>query len=302
MTTLYFVLGLLGLFLGGNGLVQGAAALAERFRVPPLVIGLTIVGFGTSTPELVVSANAALDGQGGIAIGSVIGSNSANILLILGLSAVIGGLVAPFAKLRSDLVWMLGAAVVMVPVLWDGSVGRIEGLVLVAALAVYVGLAFRQVGSTHEAHGPIMPLGRAVLFLVAGLILLLVGARLLVDSATEIARAFGISEAVIGLTIVAVGTSLPELATSVAAAIKGQREIAIGNVIGSNIFNILGILGLSAVIAPLAADPRFLAVDTPVMICVSLLLAGIVALTGRIGRATGVGLLAAYAVYVGLMA
>jgi cation:H+ antiporter len=302
MTTLYFVLGLLGLFLGGNGLVQGAAALAERFRVPPLVIGLTIVGFGTSTPELLVSVNAALDGLGGIAIGNVIGSNSANILLILGLSAVVGGLAAPFVRLRSDLAWMLGAAVAMVPVLWDGSVGRIEGLVLVAALAVYVGLAFLQVGSTHEAHGAVMPLGKAVLFLVGGLVLLLIGARLLVDSATEIARAFGVSEAVIGLTIVAVGTSLPELATSVAAAVKGQREIAIGNVIGSNIFNILGILGLSAVVAPLAADPRFLAVDAPVMICVSLLLAGIVALTGRIGRATGVGLLAAYAVYVGLMA
>lgn len=302
MTLFLFAAGMVLLFVGGDALVRGAVGVARRYRVPPLVIGLTIVGFGTSTPELLVSVNAALDGLGGIAIGNVIGSNSANILLILGLSAVVGGLAAPFVRLRSDLAWMLGAAVAMVPVLWDGSVGRIEGLVLVAALAVYVGLAFLQVGSTHEAHGAVMPLGKAVLFLVGGLVLLLIGARLLVDSATEIARAFGVSEAVIGLTIVAVGTSLPELATSVAAAVKGQREIAIGNVIGSNIFNILGILGLSAVVAPLAADPRFLAVDAPVMICVSLLLAGIVALTGRIGRATGVGLLAAYAVYVGLMA
>jgi cation:H+ antiporter len=298
MTLLFFALGLLGLFLGGDWLVKGAAGIATRFRVPPLVIGLTVVGFGTSTPELLVSVQAALAGSPGIAIGNVVGSNTANILLILGLSAAIGPLAAAFAGLRRDLAFMLGAAVLCLPLFWNGSVGRAEGLLLVAGIVGYILLALRQVGSAEEVAVAGPPLWRSVLATVAGLAALLVGARLLVDSATDIARLLGVSEAAIGLTVVAVGTSLPELATSVAAALKGQREIALGNVIGSNVFNILAILGITALVAPIPVEARFVALDLPVMIAVSALLAAVLWWRGGLGRMAGLAFLGLYVLYV----
>ncbi|MFN4158950.1 MAG: calcium/sodium antiporter [Gemmobacter sp.] len=302
MTYLLFGLGLVLLVAGGDGLVRGASALALRFRVPPLVIGLTIVGFGTSLPELLVSVQAAWKGAGGIALGNVVGSNTANILLILGLSAVVGPVAAAFAGLRKDLAWMMAAALVCLPVLWDGQVGRLEGLALLAGIAVYVGLAFRQIGIGAAPEVAVMPALRAGLFIAAGLVGLVAGAKLMVDSATLIARGLGVAEAVIGLTIVAVGTSLPELATSVAAALKGEREIALGNVIGSNVFNILAILGMTAVIAPFAAEARFLAVDVPVMIAVSAALVAVLWWRGGVPRIAGVGFLLVYAGYVAAMA
>ncbi|MFN3970827.1 MAG: calcium/sodium antiporter [Gemmobacter sp.] len=302
MTYLLFGLGLVLLVAGGDGLVRGASALALRFRVPPLVIGLTIVGFGTSLPELLVSVQAAWKGAGGIALGNVVGSNTANILLILGLSAVVGPVAAAFAGLRKDLAWMMAAALVCLPVLWDGQVGRLEGLALLAGIAVYVGLALRQIGSGAAPEVAVMPALRAGLFIAAGLVGLVAGAKLMVDSATLIARGLGVAEAVIGLTIVAVGTSLPELATSVAAALKGEREIALGNVIGSNVFNILAILGMTAVIAPFAAEARFLAVDVPVMIAVSAALVAVLWWRGGVPRIAGVGFLLVYAGYVAAMA
>ena len=303
MVYLLFAIGIVGLYLGGDWLVKGASGIAVRFRVPPLVIGLTIVGFGTSTPELLVSVQAALAGQGGIALGNVVGSNIANILLILGLSAAIGPLIAHFSTLRRDLVWMIGAALALVPILWDGQVSRLEGFVLLAGIAAYLWQAFKQVGThDHDEDLPQMTPLKAAALIVVGLVALVVGARLLVDSATELARTFGVSEAVIGLTIVAVGTSLPELATSIAAALKGEREIALGNVIGSNIFNILAILGATAAIAPFAAEARFLALDVPFMLAVSLALIAVAAFTHGVGRIAGLAGLALYAGYVGTMA
>ncbi|QYK40272.1 MAG: calcium/sodium antiporter [Paracoccaceae bacterium] len=303
MTYLLFVLGLCLLFFGGDWLVKGASAIALRFRVPPLVIGLTIVGFGTSTPELLVSVQAALAGAGGIALGNVVGSNLANILLILGLSAAIGPLVASFTELRRDIVWMLAASFALLPILWDGQVGRVEGVILLAGIAAYLGMALMRVGTAdHTADVVVMPALRATVMVLAGLVALMVGANLMVNSATEIARAFGVSEAVIGLTIVAIGTSLPELATSVAAALKGQREIALGNVIGSNVFNVLAILGATAVIAPFGAEARFLSVDVPVMLAVSVLLVAILRFSGGMPRIAGIGFLMLYAVYVAGMA
>jgi cation:H+ antiporter len=303
VTAVYFALGLAGLFFGGDWLVRGAAGIAERFRVSPLVIGLTIVGFGTSAPELLVSVEAALKGLGGIAIGNVVGSNIANILLILGLSAVIGPLISPFGTLKRDLFWMLAAALVCVPLFWSGAVGPVEGIVLLTGLAGFLALSLRQSKTAAPPDAaPAPPFWRSAAQAGLGLGLVLVGASLLVDSATEIARTFGVSDAVIGLTIVAVGTSLPELATSVMAALRGQREIALGNVIGSNIFNILAILGLTALIAPIPVEPRFLTIDVPVMIAVSLMLVAVLWLRGGIGRAAGALFLAAYSVYVAMTA
>jgi cation:H+ antiporter len=302
LTYVLFAIGLVGLFFGGNWLVQGASSLALRFRVPPLVIGLTVVGFGTSTPELLVSLQAAFAGASGIAIGNVLGSNIANILLILGISAVIGPIAANLGALRRDLAWMMGAALATIPVFWGGMVGRWEGLALTLGILTYIAVCLRQAGSEEAPEVALQPLWRSVLEVVGGLVLLLIGARLLIDSATDIARTYGISEAVIGLTIVAVGTSLPELATSVIAAFRGQRDIALGNVVGSNIFNILAILGITALVLPIPVEPRFLAVDVPVMIAVSLVLVAVIWLMKGMGRITGLVFLAAYAAYVAAMA
>ncbi|MDR5651800.1 calcium/sodium antiporter [Ruixingdingia sedimenti] len=304
MTYLLFLLGLVGLFFGGEWLVRGASGIARRYHVPPMVIGLTIVGFGTSTPELLVSVQAALAGIPGIAIGNVVGSNIANILLILGLSAAVGPMAAQFRSLRGDLGWMLAAALACVPVFWSGAVGRAEGALLFAGILVYIGLALRRVGSARPAADDAPPpaLGLSLALTLGGLVVLMVGARLLVDSATDIARTFGLSEAVIGLTIVAVGTSLPELATSITAALRGHRDIALGNVVGSNIFNILAILGLTALVQPIPVETRFLALDLPVMIAVTLLLAGMLWWRGGLGRLAGAGFLALYAAYTVTMA
>ncbi len=298
LTALFLVLGLLGLFFGGDWLVKGASGIAERYRVPPFVIGLTIVGFGTSTPELLVSLQAALAGSPGIAIGNVLGSNIANILLILGGAAAIGPISARLTELRRDLAFMLGAAFLLVPLFWNGWVGRIEGSVLFGGILIYIIGALRGAAGTMavpEIAGP--PLGRSILFTVLGLAAVLVGARLLVDSASEIARTFGVSEAVIGLTVVAVGTSLPELATTVMAAIRGEREIALGNVIGSNVFNVLAILGITALVAPIPIESRLLTTDLPLMLATSLLLVLLIRFRHGLGRVEGAAFLAAYAIY-----
>jgi cation:H+ antiporter len=301
VTYLVFALGLAGLFFGGNWLVQGASAIALRLRISPLVIGLTVVGFGTSTPELLVSLQAALRGASGIAIGNVVGSNIANILLILGIAAVIGPFTASLSALRRDLGWMLGAALITLPAFWGGMVGRWEGAALTLGILLYVTICLRQAGTEEAPAIAPAPVWKSTLVVLAGLATLLVGARLLVDSATDIARTFGVSEAVIGLTIVAVGTSLPELATSVVAAIRGERDIALGNVVGSNVFNILAILGITALVAPIPVEARFLAVDAPVMIAVSLLLVGTIWLGRGMGRAAGALFLALYLAYVAAM-
>jgi cation:H+ antiporter len=303
VTAVYFALGIAGLFLGGNWLVRGAVAIAFAFRIPAFIVGAVIVGFGTSTPELLVSVQAALAGAPGVAIGNVVGSNTANILLILGVTALFGTIAAPWAAVRPDMLWMLGAALVTIPALMGGIVTRLDGALLFAALLVYLFMALRRGGGEGEDLDlPVQdPTWRAALFVVVGLVFLMVGARLLVDSATTFARAFGISEAVIGLTIVAVGTSLPELAASIASAIKGQRDMAIGNIVGSNIFNILAILGLTAIIAPIPAEARFLQIDIPVMIATTLALLALSFFRNAVSRLAGVGLLAGYGAYLWLL-
>ncbi len=293
--------GLLGLFLGGDWLVRGASQIAARFNVPPLIIGLTIVGFGTSTPELLVSLQAAFNGLPGISIGNVVGSNTANILLILGLAGIIAPPIADFMKMRRDLFWMLGAALVMPVIIASGDIGRIEGAALILGLIIYLGVSFRAMrNDPTEALPAGINLLHAVGFTVAGLVAVMVGANYLVESATIIARQLGVSEAMIGLSIVAVGTSLPELATTVAAAIKGEREIALGNIIGSNIFNILAILGLTGLIIPIPVDPRFMSFDVPVMIGATLLTLGLIYVRGEISRIAGGLMMIGYVAYIAL--
>lgn len=303
VTYLMFAAGLVGLFFGGEYLVRGASVLARKFGLSPMVIGLTVVGFGTSAPELLVSVQAALAGEPGIAIGNVMGSNIANILLILGVAAVLAPLVIPARRIWRDLAVMLAATLALWPVLTDGAVTRLDGFLLLGGLALFLWMALRSGGNREDVE--LMadePAWLAWAQTLGGLALLVIGARFLVTSASEIARGFGISEAVIGLTVVAVGTSLPELATSAIAAMRRQTDIAVGNVIGSNIFNILGILGATAVIAPIGTvDPRFLAVDFPLVLATAVGLAVVALTLGRLPRWAGAGLLASYAAYVALM-
>jgi cation:H+ antiporter len=302
LTYLLFFVGLAALFFGGEFLVRGASAVARHFRLSPMVIGLTVVGFGTSAPELLVSLQAALEEQPAIAIGNVLGSNIANILLILGISALIAPLLIPVRKLWRDLGFMLLATATIWIMLLDGHVTRLDGTLLLIGLAVFLVVAFMTGKEEPDLDAePLPPQWKAWAMTLAGLVVLVIGARLLVDSATIIARTYGISEAVIGLTIVAVGTSLPELATSVIAAIRKQTEIAVGNIVGSNIFNIFGILGVTALIHPIPSEARFAAIDMPWVAGAAIGLTVIAALLGGLPRIAGGVLLAAYAGYIALI-
>lgn len=301
MDYLYLLAGLTGLFLGGEFLVRGSVGIARRMAIPPLLIGLTVVGFGTSTPELLVSVEAAWRGVPDIALGNIVGSNIANILLIVGLSALVWPIRVIGATLRRDTAVMMAAALVLVPIFYLGQVGRLSGALLVAGLAGYLVWAYLRPGvAVIEEEGVPAPssLPVSALWVAGGLVALILGARFLVDGAVNIARGYGISEAFIGLSIVAVGTSLPELATSLIAALRRQSEIAIGNIVGSNIFNLLGILGVTALITPIPVAQRFLSFDLPVLIAVSLVLAVFLVTRPVIGRGVGVAMLAGYAAYI----
>lgn len=294
--------GLILLTIGAEYLVRGAISLANRLGMPPLLIGLTVVGFGTSMPELLVSLQAALGGAPAIAVGNVVGSNTANILLILGVAAVISPIAARIPNLKRDLVMMLVAAVVMLGLGWWGVVNFWLGLTSFAVLAAYLSWVThtdRRRMTEEEAELVIKLAGwKEAVFILGGLGALFIGADLLIDAATAIARSFGISEAVIGLTIVAVGTSLPELATSVVAAFRRHAEVALGNVVGSNIFNILGILGITAMVVPVPVESSMASFDIPFMLAVSVALIALILATGRISRGAGVAMVAVYTGYV----
>jgi cation:H+ antiporter len=298
---LYLLAGLTGLFLGGEFLVRGSVGIARHMAIPPLLIGLTVVGFGTSTPELLVSVEAAWRGVPDIALGNIVGSNIANILLIVGLSALVWPIRVIGATLRRDTAVMMAAALVLVPIFYLGQVGRLSGALLVAGLAGYLVWAYLKPGvAVIEEEGVPAPSSLLVsaLWVAGGLVALMLGARFLVDGAVAIARGYGISEAFIGLSIVAVGTSLPELATSLIAALRRQSEIAIGNIVGSNIFNLLGILGVTALITPIPVASRFLSFDLPVLIAVSLVLCVLLVTRPVIGRGVGVAMLVGYVAYI----
>lgn len=277
--------GLVLLLLGAEGLVRGAAGLASRLRIPSVVIGLTVVAFGTSSPELAVSARSALAGQGSIALGNVLGSNIFNILLILGLSGVITPLVVSRQLVRLDVPVMIGVSLLIWALGANGLLSRGEGLLLVVLLVGYLGWLLRSglregreagaaaEGAPESGSGGRMDSIPVQLLLVAGgLGLLVLGANWLVEGAVAIASALGVSELVIGLTIIAGGTSLPEVATSVLASIRGERDLAVGNVVGSNIFNLLAVLGITGAITPggIPIPDAALAFDLPVMVAVAL--------------------------------
>ena len=269
--------GLVLLIVGAEALVRGASALALKLGLSTLVVGLTVVAFGTSAPELVVSVQAAREAAGGIALGNVIGSNIANIALILGLSALLRPLRVETQLVRLDLPLLIGVSLVLVLLLLDRALGRVEGAVLSLGLLGYVALTLRVARREEPAGlGEALPTAqgsawRHVLFVGAGLAMLATGAGWLVDGAVAVAEAAGVPPAVVGLTLVAVGTSLPELATSAVATYRGAGDVAIGNVVGSNLFNVLGILGAAALVHPLAA-PSLTLVDLAVMFGLAIVL------------------------------
>ena len=297
-------LGLIALYFGAEALVKGGAGLALRLGLTPLVIGLTVIAFGTSSPEMVVSVQAAHASNGAIAIGNVVGSNICNIALILGLCALISPLRADLQIIRREVPIMIGVAVLALLILADGHVARWEGGILLAGLIAYTLLTVKQArATTVEAgfpqelgQGKPLGLGLSIVGVVGGLALLVIGSHLFVEGAVTLATHWGMSQMAIGLTIVAVGTSLPELATSLLAAIKRQGDVAIGNIVGSNIFNVLGILGVAALVQPLEA-PELAWADLGVMLLVSVALLPVVRSGGRISRLEGAVLLAAYLGY-----
>ncbi|WP_306120904.1 MULTISPECIES: calcium/sodium antiporter [unclassified Roseitalea] len=309
----YIVGGFIGLVFGGNLLVQGAVAVARSLNISPMIIGLTLVGFGTSTPELVTSVQAALANSPGIAVGNVIGSNIANILLILGGAALINPIVTDPAALRRDGSVMLLACLACIALALVGTFDRVSGAALFACLSGYVAVTIylekRRPTPAQDvyvaeselvAHKPNSQL-RDLALMAAGLVITIVSARFLVSGAISIATAMSIPQSIIGVTIIAVGTSLPELITSVIAARKGQSDVALGNIIGSNIFNIFGILGVTALIAPIAVPAEFVRLDIWVMLAATWLLL-LFARTGwRVGRREGAVMLAAYVCYAGYL-
>ena len=304
MEWLLLVAGLVILLFAGDALVKGAVNLALRLGVPALIVSLTVVAFGTSAPELLVSIQSVLDGVPGLALGNVVGSNTANVLLVLGVPALIAPLVTAGEDTRASYLQMLGATGLFIALCFLGTITWISGLVLLAGLAAMLVWSFLQARRARadavelEGADPSLSKVRIALFLLVGLVGLPLGAQLLIRGATEIARDFGLSESVIGLTLVAVGTSLPELATTVVAAWKRQADVALGNVIGSNMFNLLGIIGIAALVGPIPVDPQFLSFDLWIMAAAAAVLVPFVFLGWTISRGWGLALTAAYAAYV----
>ena len=277
--TVLLIGGFIVLVLGAELLVRGASRLAAAAGMPSLIIGLTVVAFGTSAPEMAVSVGSALGGSPDIALGNVVGSNIFNVLFILGLSALVAPLVVSTQLVRFDVPVMIAASLLVWLMALDQSLSRLEGLVLALMIVLYTDMQIRMGRQGTGDDAPAVPAARGAraialnaLLIVAGLVLLVAGSRWLLHGATGIARAFGVSELLIGLTIVAAGTSLPELATSVLAALRGERDIAVGNIVGSNIFNIFAVLGFSAALSPagIAVAEAALVFDIPVMTAVAL--------------------------------
>jgi cation:H+ antiporter len=312
---LLFAGGLATLVVGAKALVQGASKLALLVGISPLVVGLTIVSIGTSAPEVAVSVGAALGGRTELAVGNVVGSNIVNVLMILGLSAVIAPLVVNAQLIRQEVPIMIGASVLLVAVAIDGLIGRLESALLLVMLIAYLAFVVlqsrREAQATRDEYAQALPRTRTwddhwgvqAALVLLGLALLVVGSGWLVDAAVAFARAFGVDELVIGLTIVAAGTSMPEIATSVTAAFKGERDIAVGNVVGSNIFNILGCLGASGLVAAhgLPVPAAALAFDLWVMLAVAFACLPVFVSGRQIARWEGMLFLGYYAAYVAFL-
>ena len=310
MAVIQILGGFVLLFVGGEFVVRGAVALANRFGVSPLVIGLTIVGFGTSLPELWVSLNAALGGSPGIAVGNVVGSNLANMMLVMGCAALICPIMVNPAAVRRDASFMLAVTVIFFAIGMTGTVSALEGLAMVVMLLGYLGYSLWRDTKDNDAAAALhreeaeelagrpRALWISLIELLAGFAAVGYGADLLVDGATTLARAAGVADAVIGLTVVAVGTSLPELATSIVAAYRGHSDVCLGNVLGSNIFNLFGIMGVTALAVPVPFPEQILQFDLWALLFVSLLLIPFMLFGRRICRVEGGVFLVLYAGYV----
>lgn len=308
----FLILGFLLLVKGADLFVDGASSIAKRLRIPSLIIGLTIVAFGTSAPELAVSVTAALKGSNDIALGNVVGSNIFNLLVVIGVSAMICPLAVEKSMIKKDYPLSIGATLLLGLLVMDQFLGkkdamslsRLDGIILLAGFALFMYLTIReglakrkeQLQSQEEEIPVKYSLPVSILLSMAGLLGIIFGGDMTVNSAKEIARAFGLSEALIGLTIVAIGTSLPELVTSVVASKKGESDIALGNAVGSNLFNILFILGVSSTILPMSVSPTYL-YDIGFLLVVSLLVFIPVAAKQKISRGTGAAMTGAYILY-----
>lgn len=305
---LYILGGLTGLFLGGEGLIRGSSSLAIRVGISPLVVGLTVVAFGTSSPELLVSLKAAIMGSSSIALGNVIGSNIANIALILGLSAVITPIEVHANVIKREIPIMIVVSLLLIFFLLDGTLGFIEGLIFIILLIAYtvvnILLSLKENKEIEkefeEGLKSRLNIPLAILFIIVGLVFLFFGADLFLKGAVSLAKMFNVSDAIIGLTIVAVGTSLPELFTSIVATIKKESDIAVGNVVGSNIFNILSILGISAIIVPISSS-QISIFDLGAMLAAALILLPLSYTGFRISRLEGLLLLIGYFAYIFLL-
>lgn len=308
---LMMILGLLLLFVGGESLIKGSVSLARNFGLSRLLVSTVIIGFGTSMPEMSVSVEAAFIGSSGIAVGNIVGSNIANILLIIGLSAILLPLLIDKNAVKRDVFAMLVACIFLCILGFIGRISFISGFIMLLALIVYIIWSYNQDRINVEETiqhiekdiegAPLLSASRAAFLCLLGLILLISGAYILVDSAVVIARDFGISEAVIGLTIVAVGTSLPELVTSIVAACRKHYDVIIGNIVGSNIFNILGILGISSMITPIPIAKQIVYFDNLVMLLVTVFLS-VYLLKGLVlGRIIGFIMVIAYVLYTILL-
>ena len=309
---LAIVVGLALLVWSADRFVDGAAATARYLGMPPLLIGMVVVGFGTSAPEMVVSALAATQGNPGIALGNAYGSNITNIALILGLTALLSPITVHSQVLHKELPILTAVTALAAFQLWDGELSRLDALVLLGAFAGLMGWTIRQglraradgfgVEMEQELEAETLPLGRALFWLVVGLVLLVVSSRILVWGAVAVAQALGVSDLIIGLTVVAIGTSLPELASSLVATRRGEHDLALGNVLGSNLFNTLTVVGIAGVIHPMAVGSEVLTRDVPVMAALTLSLFAIgygFRGPGRINRPEGAALLTCYLGYTG---
>ncbi|WP_199221027.1 calcium/sodium antiporter [Coraliomargarita sinensis] len=300
------ILGILFLYLGAECLVRGSSRLATRFGIPPLIIGLTVVAFGTSSPELLVSISAVVQGANDVAVGNVVGSNIFNIAVILGVTALIKPPSVHIDLIRREIPVMILVSLLTLGLVGLGYVSRLAGLSLCAGLVVYLWLSIRTARKETKAAefdlplSPRMPVWLCAILIVAGLSVLVFGAQLFLTGAVKLARDFGFSEAVIGLTIVAAGTSLPELATSVVAAIRKESDVAIGNIVGSNIFNVLGILGLTSAMLPMEVAGIGLR-DAGFMLGFAVLMLPFAFSQRTISRTEGVVFLSIYGVYLYLL-
>ena len=305
---LYIIGGSIGLFIGAEGLVRGASSLAIRLGVSPLVVGLTVVAFATSSPELVVSIKAAIEGNPGIIVGNVVGSNICNIALILGVAAMISPMSVKTQVIKREIPIMIIVSVILLLILVDDTITRVEGVFLVIGIITYIILGYKysikekdniEVIKEFEEIIPKSPykIWKSLIFMIAGLGLLVLGSNLFVDGAVAIAEKFGVSQAVIGLTIVAFGTSLPELTTSIVASFKNENDIAIGNAVGSNVFNILSVLGISSLVRPIAGTGITM-VDLSIMMFFTILILPLSRSKFTLRRGEGVLLFCGYIAYM----